>query len=178
VPRVRPILSLPNRYLAAAILLVAFNLMVSAGRAYPSCWAENPTGGRTCGFFKSGAGNLDLWLCEDDQGDCAKLGYIPSPPQQIEAPLKSSVERARPSPSTQESPIHSRAILRERKAEPPEPIAKGTSIPPKSVGTATESLQDHNAAPTSTDPSFALFFCILLVGGAAFALGWLLESRR
>ncbi|HLI64712.1 MAG TPA: hypothetical protein VKV05_15055 [Terriglobales bacterium] len=178
MPRVQPVLSWWRCCGAVAILLITINLMVSASRAYASCWAENSTGERSCGFFKSRTGNLDLWLCEDKQGDCEKVGYTPLPTRRIKTPTQSSTEPAQASPNIQPTP-RSEASTREKKATSVEPAANSTSAGPTNTPTAADTPPDDNVASNSSDATFtALFFCFLLVGGAAFGFGWLLESHR
>lgn len=176
--RVQSILSWRRRR-GAAILLIAVNLMVSASRAYASCWAENPTGQRKCGFFKSRAGNLDLWLCEDKQGDCASLGYTPLPTLRLKTPAKSRRQLATPSPVAKPTPPSGEARALEKKPASVEPANDGTNFALTNTPMATDTPAYDNAASDSAGGTFAaLFFCFLLVGGAAFGLGWLLELRH
>src|SRR6516164_8094824 len=76
---VQSVLKDHRHYCRAAIPLSAPIAVMAllAGQTYASCWAQNPIGQRKCGYFRSSASNLDLWLCEDKEDDCANLGYAP-----------------------------------------------------------------------------------------------------
>jgi hypothetical protein len=150
---VQPLLSQRRHYGAAAILLMAVTLMVSAVQAYASCWAKNPTGQRKCSFFRSRAGNLDIWLCEDKQGDCASLGYTPLQPAAAEiatkakpAPAKASLEASSTLPSLAKAIEPEHMIIDDTRAHLLSSASGRRSAPSTPPETPNDSAE---AAPTS-----------------------------
>lgn len=65
------------RLLAIATLL-PLTLAASPHAAFPSCWASNPEGTRSCARYVNRSGGLE-YLCEDQPGDCENLGYTKAP---------------------------------------------------------------------------------------------------
>jgi hypothetical protein len=64
------------RFALAAILPLA--MLAGPRQAFPSCWASNPAGTRSCARYVNRSGGFEF-LCEDNPGDCESLGYTKAP---------------------------------------------------------------------------------------------------
>src|SRR5690242_14915760 len=106
-------------YPIAAVLVVMATQAFSVSAAEASCWPDNPAGQRKCRFFRSHGGKLDLWLCEDKEGDCSSLGYIPLPAQTAEPSAGIPMELEKASPEAMGSPGTSAGALGHTLAAPP-----------------------------------------------------------
>jgi hypothetical protein len=177
---------------ATSLFLLLTAVVLQSGQALASCWAQNSTGQRKCSLFRSSTAKLDLWLCEDNEGDCAKLGYTSlgagsgrgAKSNPLNAVLVSPQNAAATSPGLSQG---SRALISGPVANRVAPSNERKrnqhvmSLQPSPTGNAIKPLDMKNPvadSDASSDVVAGLLFCFLLVGSTAFALGWLIESVR
>jgi len=148
INRIGPFASL----IVALVFIVARPAMLSA-----SCWASNPNGARTCSSFVNKYG-LRLRLCEDEKGDCGKLGY------------RLNKRRAA---------ISSDSPLREEKDPERNTNAEGAADGDTGVEETkpeTQSEESETSSASSADGAAALLIVAVVIGavillGRVFGLG-------
>jgi SpoVK/Ycf46/Vps4 family AAA+-type ATPase len=126
--------------------------------ANAACWASNPNGNRKCAYFVDKAG-LKIQLCEDQPGDCEKIGYQKQLPN-----------------GEQHAPNRGRTRLKNSHASSSEARGSLSTVSPNA--SPPSSSQNADAGGQSDTSLWPVFLVVLVVVSGFVGLSWKFGNKK